>query len=113
MLLLAYDGTLVPLASRPAEASPPAELVSLLLHLGAAGDRVHLRVAAEGLSRGWARGGARILSLAPDTLHGTSNRMAAEAGTLRLAFDAPGMLVILPRSELAAAIAGLERPASG
>jgi len=37
VLLLAYDGTLVPLASRPAEASPPPELVSLLVHLGAEG----------------------------------------------------------------------------
>jgi trehalose 6-phosphate synthase/phosphatase len=37
VLLLAYDGTLVPLAPRPAEASPPPELVSLLLHLGAEG----------------------------------------------------------------------------
>jgi trehalose 6-phosphate synthase/phosphatase len=34
VLLLAYDGTLVPLASRPSEATPPAELVSLLQHLG-------------------------------------------------------------------------------
>jgi trehalose 6-phosphate synthase/phosphatase len=37
VLLLAYDGTLVPLAPRPAEASPPPELVSLLLRLGAEG----------------------------------------------------------------------------
>lgn len=50
------------------------------------------------------------LVFAPDGRVGTSN-MAT--GPVRLAFEAPGMLVILPRSELAAAIAGLERPASG
>ena len=50
------------------------------------------------------------LDFAPDGRVGTSN-MAT--GPVRLEFDAPGMLVILPRSALAAAIAGLERPASG
>jgi trehalose 6-phosphate synthase/phosphatase len=33
VLLLAYDGTLVPLASRPSEAIPPRELISLLQRL--------------------------------------------------------------------------------
>jgi trehalose 6-phosphate synthase/phosphatase len=37
VLLLAYDGTLVPLAPRPSEAVPPPDLVSLLLRLGAGG----------------------------------------------------------------------------
>jgi trehalose 6-phosphate synthase/phosphatase len=37
VLLLAYDGTLVPLAPRPSEAVPPADLVDLLVRLGAAG----------------------------------------------------------------------------
>jgi trehalose 6-phosphate synthase/phosphatase len=37
VLVLAYDGTLVPLASRPSEAAPPDELVSLLLRLGDGG----------------------------------------------------------------------------
>jgi trehalose 6-phosphate synthase/phosphatase len=37
VLMLAYDGTLVPLASRPSEASPPADLVSLLQQLGDGG----------------------------------------------------------------------------
>jgi trehalose 6-phosphate synthase/phosphatase len=37
VLVLAYDGTLVPLASRPDEATPPPDLVSLLQHLGAGG----------------------------------------------------------------------------
>jgi trehalose 6-phosphate synthase/phosphatase len=34
VVLLAYDGTLVPVASHPSEAAPPADLVSLLLNLG-------------------------------------------------------------------------------
>jgi trehalose 6-phosphate synthase/phosphatase len=37
VLLLAYDGTLVPLTSPPSEAVPPADLVSLLLRLRGAG----------------------------------------------------------------------------
>ncbi len=37
VLVLAYDGTLVPLASRPSEATPPPDLVSLLQHLGGGG----------------------------------------------------------------------------
>jgi trehalose 6-phosphate synthase/phosphatase len=37
VLVLAYDGTLVPLAARPSEAVPPDELVSLLVRLGDGG----------------------------------------------------------------------------
>jgi thiamine pyrophosphokinase len=47
------------------------------------------------------------LAMAPDGLHGTSNRVAEGAGEVRLAFDRPGMLVILPRGALGAALAGL------
>ncbi len=50
------------------------------------------------------------LVFAPDGRVGTSN---VAQGPVTLAFDAPGMLVILPRTELGAAIAGLEQPASG
>lgn len=45
------------------------------------------------------------LAFAPDAVHGTSNRMAA--AKLHLAFDAPGMLVILPRAALTPAVAAL------
>lgn len=45
------------------------------------------------------------LDFAPDALTGTSNR--ATARDVRLRFDAPGMLVILPRQWLDAAITGL------
>lgn len=44
------------------------------------------------------------LQFAPDGRIGTSN---AALGPVRLAFDGPGMLVILPREALAAAMAGL------
>ncbi len=37
VILLAYDGTLVPLASRPSEAAPADDLLSLLQDLGAGG----------------------------------------------------------------------------
>jgi thiamine pyrophosphokinase len=44
------------------------------------------------------------LDFAPDGRIGTSN---AATGPVRLSFDTPGMLVILPRAALAAAIEGL------
>lgn len=44
------------------------------------------------------------LDLRPDGRLGTSNQVT---GPVRLAFDGPGMLVILPRAGLAAAMAGL------
>ena len=47
------------------------------------------------------------LPFAPDAVHGTSNRLAAGADRLRLSFDAPGMLVILPRAALRPAVAAL------
>lgn len=45
------------------------------------------------------------LSFAPDGMIGTSNRVVARQ--VELTFDAPGMLVILPRRRLDAAIRGL------
>lgn len=45
------------------------------------------------------------IGFAPDGMTGTSNR--ATLPRVELAFDAPGMLVILPRRRLDAAIAGL------
>lgn len=48
------------------------------------------------------------LEMAPDRRVGTSNRvLAAPTGAVRLAFSAPGMLVILPREALGAALSGL------
>ena len=44
------------------------------------------------------------IAFAPDGRVGTSNQVT---GPVRLEFDQPGMLVILPRAALAAAIAGL------
>jgi thiamine pyrophosphokinase len=59
--------------------------------------------ASEGLS--WPIGG---LDFAPEGRVGTSNRVAgAHAGPVRLQFDAPGMLVILPRSALRPALAAM------
>lgn len=50
------------------------------------------------------------LELAPDQRTGTSNRVAdAPGGPVRLVFPAPGMLVILPRAALGAALSGLAR----
>lgn len=47
------------------------------------------------------------IAFSPAGITGTSNRVAAGAGRVRLAFDAPGMLLILARSALGAAIAAL------
>lgn len=48
------------------------------------------------------------LAMAPDGVIGTSNRVVSDpAGPVRLEFSAPGMLVILPRAALAAALDGL------
>ncbi|RYH09572.1 thiamine diphosphokinase [Tropicimonas sp. IMCC6043] len=50
------------------------------------------------------------LDMAPGAGIGTSNRVEeAPAGPVALEFPAPGMLVILPRAALAAAVAGLAR----
>ena len=46
------------------------------------------------------------LAFAPDGRVGTSNRVA-HGGAVRLRFDAPGMLVILPRSALRPALAAI------
>lgn len=82
-------------------AAPPR--LSLALRPG---DRLSLFPLAPvgGRSRGlvWPIDGLR---LAPDGRVGTSNRVAA--GPVELSFDAPGMLVILPRARLDAALAGL------
>ncbi len=47
------------------------------------------------------------IPMAPAGLHGTSNRVASGMASVRLAFPAPGMLVIMPRAALAAAVAAL------
>jgi thiamine pyrophosphokinase len=47
------------------------------------------------------------LDFAPDGTIGTSNRVADGTRRVELAFDAPGMLLILPRAALGAAIAAL------
>jgi thiamine pyrophosphokinase len=47
------------------------------------------------------------LPMAPAGLHGTSNRVAEGAASVRLAFGRPGMLVIMPRAALGAAVAAL------
>ena len=47
------------------------------------------------------------LPMAPAGLHGTSNRVAEGAVSVRLAFPRPGMLVIMPRAALGAAVAAL------
>ena len=47
------------------------------------------------------------LPMAPAGLHGTSNRVAEGAREVRLAFSRPGMLVIMPRAALGAAVAAL------
>lgn len=82
-------------------AAPP--VLDLRLHPG---DRLSLFPMARvtGRSRGlqWPIDG---LDLAPDGRIGTSNRVSAPR--VRLEFDAPGMLVILPRARLDAALRGL------
>ncbi len=71
-----------------------------------AGDRLSLFPMAPvtGQSEGleWPIGG---IGFAPDGMIGTSNRVVA--GRVVLAMDGPGMLVILPRGRLAAAIRAL------
>lgn len=47
------------------------------------------------------------LAMRPDGSHGTSNRVAGGAAGVALAFDAPGMLVILPRASLDPALTAL------
>ncbi len=47
------------------------------------------------------------LTFRPDGVIGTSNRVSK--GPVQLEFDAPGMLLILPRKALAAAVTGLAR----
>ena len=77
--------------------------IALNLHPG---DRLSLFPMAPvtGQSAGlrWPIGGIRF---APDGMIGTSNQVVSPQ--VRLEFDAPGMLVILPRRRLDAAIAGL------
>lgn len=84
----------------------PVELVIAL----SAGDAVSLfpLAAVSGRSDGleWPIDG---IGFAPDGITGTSNR--AVAGQVWLKFDAPGMLVILPRRRLDAAITALAGPA--
>jgi thiamine pyrophosphokinase len=82
-------------------AAPP------LLELGLApGDPLSLyplaRVTGQSAGLDWPIDG---LILAPDGQIGTSNRVTS--GRVRLAFDGPGMLVILPRRRLDAAIRAL------
>jgi thiamine pyrophosphokinase len=60
------------------------------------------RVSGQGTGLEWPIAG---LAFAPDGQIGTSNRVVARRVTL--AFDRPGMLVILPRRRLDAAIRGL------
>ncbi|MEL6207229.1 MAG: thiamine diphosphokinase [Pseudomonadota bacterium] len=47
------------------------------------------------------------LAMTPAGQHGTSNRVAAGQSAIRLSVDAPGLLVILPRAALAAALRAL------
>jgi len=47
------------------------------------------------------------LTFTPWAIHGTSNRVAAGAERVRLRMDTPGMIVILPRAALGAALGGL------
>lgn len=82
----------------------------LALHLELrAGDRLSLFPLApvQGESQGlrWPIDG---LMLAPDGRVGTSN--AVETGPVDLRFETPGMLVILPRNRLDAALAALKSP---
>lgn len=51
------------------------------------------------------------IAFRPDGRTGTSNE--ATGGPVRLAFDAPGMVLILPADALAAVVAGLGAPAGG
>jgi thiamine pyrophosphokinase len=84
-------------------AAPPAIEVS-----AAPGTRVSLFPLAPvaGTSQGlhWPIDG---IPMAPAAVNGTSNRVAPRATSFRLAFPRPGMLVIMPRAALAAAVAGL------
>jgi thiamine pyrophosphokinase len=84
-------------------ASPPG----VELRLGA-GTRVSLFPLAPltGRSEGlhWPIEGLRFT---PWAVHGTSNRVADDANRVRLQVDAPGMIVILPREALGAALEGL------
>jgi thiamine pyrophosphokinase len=88
-------------------AAPPR----LALHL-APGDRLSLYplLPVRGESRGlvWPIGD---LAFSPSGRIGTSNRVSD--GQVDLAFDGPGMIVILPRQRLDAALAALVRPADG
>ncbi|MEY4984421.1 MAG: hypothetical protein RIR62_2687, partial [Pseudomonadota bacterium] len=74
------------------------------------GDRLSLfpmaRVTGESTGLAWPIGG---IGFAPDAMIGTSNRVTAPRVTLR--FDGPGMLVILPRARLDAALTALAGPA--
>ncbi len=85
-------------------AAPPQ--ISLRLRIG---DRLSLfpLAAVQGRSTGlrWPLEG---ISFAPNGAIGTSNEVAEPQVTL--AFDAPGMLVILPRNRLDAAITALSPP---
>lgn len=79
-----------------------------------AGSRVSLFPMApvSGWSEGlhWPLDGLRF---SPDGTIGTSNRVADDhAGKVRFGFDGPGMLVLLPRIALDAAIAALLDPAT-
>ena len=47
------------------------------------------------------------IAMAPAGRHGTSNRVAEGARAVRLRFDTPGMLAIMPRAALAAVLDGL------
>ncbi|MEM9249607.1 MAG: thiamine diphosphokinase [Pseudomonadota bacterium] len=49
------------------------------------------------------------LAMRPDGLHGTSNRMASSAAGLELSFEAPGMVIILPRRVLRDALTALRQ----
>ncbi len=85
--------------------APPAMELSLRK-----GDRLSLFPMTEvgGTSEGleWPIGGLRF---APDAMIGTSNRVCD--AQVRLRFDGPGMLVILPRARLGAALNALAGPA--
>lgn len=82
-------------------AAPPRLVLELR-----AGDRVSLyplaRVTGASTGLDWPIAG---LVLAPDARVGTSNRVTA--GRVELNFDTPGMLVILPRARLDAALDAL------
>lgn len=89
-------------------AAPPRPLRLALR----AGDRLSLwplaRITGESRGLVWPIEG---LAMEPAGRIGTSNRVSA--GPVDLAFDAPGMLVILPRARLDAALGALAAPAAG